>query len=380
MTEEKVLILHGWEDDSKKGFIPELVKTLTDKGYSSIAVDLPNTDTPKFEEWLDFTNDEIKKINDENLNIVGHSMGGLLALKLAEKYKLNRLVLVAPLGSKPSKEYFDSIEKDLTKEELEIYKKYQDRDINIKKIKENVKKVVFVFGKKDPWVNEEIRNFYSTKFKDVAEIKVFDNYAHMSETEGVKKLEEVENLFETKKQQESKKEEQKREVEIKVEETTQKQELKVEAQEKPKEAVQKVAEKYFLKKNEAMARGRSIPVSKRQCMYISSFIKNKKIDEAILDLEKVIKFKKAVPFKGEIPHRKGMMSGRYPIKASKIFIKILRGLKGNALVNGLDLEKTKITLASANWASRPRRREGTTAKRTHVLIKATEVEQLGEEI
>lgn len=355
MTEEKVLILHGWEDDSKKGFIPELVKTLTDKGYSAIAIDLPNTNTPKFEEWFDFTNNEIKKINSENLNIVGHSMGGLLALKLAEKYKLNKLVLVAPLGSKPSKEYFDSIGKDLTKEELEIYKKYQDRDININKIKENVKEIVFIFGKKDPWVNEDIRNFYSTEFKDVAEINVFDNYAHMSESEGVKKLEEVENLFENKKQQESKKEEQ-------------------------KEAVQRVAEEYLLKKNEALARGRSIPVSKRQCMYISNFIKNKKIDDAILDLEKVIKFKKVVPFKGEIPHRKGMMSGRYPIKASKIFIKILKGLKGNALVKGLDLEKARIILASANWASRPRRREGTTAKRTHVLIKAMEVERLGEEI
>jgi len=369
MSEEKVLILHGWEDDSKKGFIPELVKSLTDKGYSAIAIDLPNTNNPKFEEWFEFANNEIKKINSENLNIVGHSMGGLLALKLAEKYKLNKLVLVAPLGSRPSKEYFDSIGKELTKEELEIYKKYQDREINIDKIKGNAKEVVFIFGKKDLWINEEIREFYTSKFKDFAEINVFDNYAHMSESEGVKKLEEVENLFENKKQSIKK-------PETKTEEKTESEKEK----EKLNEAVQKTYEKYLLEKKETLARGRSIPVSKRQCMYISNFIKNKKIDEAILDLERVIKLKKAVSFKGEIPHRKGMMSGRYPIKASKIFIKILKGLRGNALVNGLDLERTKIMLASANWASRPRRKEGTTAKRTHVLIKAVEVEQLGDEI
>ncbi len=135
--------------------------------------------------------------------------------------------------------------------------------------------------------------------------------------------------------------------------------------------------KKIQKKEEAIARGRSIPVSKRQCMYISQFIKNKSIDKAITDLEEVIKFKRAVPFKGEIPHRKGklMMSGRYPIKASKYFIKILKGLRGNALINGMDLEKTKIISGSANWASRPMRKEGRKAKRTHVLIKAMEAEQ-----
>lgn len=131
------------------------------------------------------------------------------------------------------------------------------------------------------------------------------------------------------------------------------------------------------KKTEAFTRGTSLPISKKHSMYLGDFIKNKKIDDAIVDLEKVTKYKKIVPFKGEIPHRKGkgMMSGRYPIKASQFFIKMLKGLRGNALVNGLDLEKTRIVFSSANWAHRPPRREGRKAKRTHVLIKASEVEQ-----
>ncbi len=138
---------------------------------------------------------------------------------------------------------------------------------------------------------------------------------------------------------------------------------------------QKKVDKKIVKKEEAIALGRSLPVSKRQCMYICSFIKNKKIDQAISDLEQVIKFKKVIPFKGEIPHRKGsIMSGRYPIKASKLIIKVLKSLKGNALVNGLDLEKTKIVEGSSNWASRPMRSEGRRAKRTHILLKAKEIE------
>ena len=78
----------------------------------------------------------------------------------------------------------------------------------------------------------------------------------------------------------------------------------------------------------------------------------------------------AVPMRGEIPHRKGkIMSGRYPVKAAKEFIKLLKSLKTNALMNELELEKYKI-FCKANIASRPYRRFGKGRfKRTHVEIK-----------
>ncbi len=130
-----------------------------------------------------------------------------------------------------------------------------------------------------------------------------------------------------------------------------------------------------VKKEEAVARGLSLHLSKKHGMYLCSFVRNKKIDDAISDLEKVKLMKKAVPFKGEIPHRKGkgMMSGRYPVKGSGMFISMLKGLKGNVITNGMELEKTRISYASANWAARPARRGGRQAKRTNVLLKATEI-------
>ncbi len=134
-------------------------------------------------------------------------------------------------------------------------------------------------------------------------------------------------------------------------------------------------EKKIVKKEEAIAHAKNLHVSKRHGVYICQFIKNKKIDAAIRDLEEVIKLKKAVPFKGEIPHRKGkIMSGRYPIKGAKLFLPLLKGLKGNALVNGLDLDKTVINYASANFGFRPAKRTGGKAKRTNILLKAKELE------
>jgi len=127
------------------------------------------------------------------------------------------------------------------------------------------------------------------------------------------------------------------------------------------------------KKEEAIARGLNMPISKKHAMYICSFIKGKPIDLAISNLELVKKLKKAVPFKGEIPHRKGMMSGRYPVKASTYFIALLKSLRGNSLTNGLDLEKTRVVTASATWASRPTKRGGMRFKRTNVILIAKEI-------
>ena len=130
-----------------------------------------------------------------------------------------------------------------------------------------------------------------------------------------------------------------------------------------------------IKKENAVTIGRNLHISKKHGMYLCAFIKNKKIDDAIGDLNMVLKYKKAVPFKGEIPHRKGrgMMSGRYPVKATAIFINLLKTLKGNSIVNGLDIEKTTIFSAFSNWGSRPLRKGSVRGKRTNIVLEAKEI-------
>ena len=126
------------------------------------------------------------------------------------------------------------------------------------------------------------------------------------------------------------------------------------------------------KKTEAFVNVLSSPISTKHSMAVCKFIKGKKIEEAISDLKKVSMLKKAVPMKGEIPHRKGMMSGRYPKKTAEHFIKILKGLSANANVNGL--ENPVISEAIANLASRPYSKFGRVRKkRTHVKIIVKEI-------
>ncbi|OGZ35000.1 MAG: hypothetical protein A2174_02495 [Candidatus Portnoybacteria bacterium RBG_13_41_18] len=192
---EQVLFLHGWEDDSQSGVTPELKKNLESKGYDFYAFDAPNTKEPQFEEWFSFIKRKIKENKLKNFHLIGHSMGGHLAAKIAEKYKLRSLYLFAPVGFKPPEEYFERFQGILGIKEIEIFKKYQDRNLDVKKVKNNVEKIEIIFGEKDHWISEEIREFYFKNFKDFARINILKGYGHMSKDEGVSKILFLEDLF-----------------------------------------------------------------------------------------------------------------------------------------------------------------------------------------
>jgi len=123
------------------------------------------------------------------------------------------------------------------------------------------------------------------------------------------------------------------------------------------------------KKTEAVVNGRDLSVSLKHAVSLCNFIKGKEIDKAVSELEEVARLKRAIPMRGEIPHKSGMMSGRYPTKGAGIFIKLLKSLKSNAIANEIELEKYKLH-AIPNLASRPFRRFGQGRfKRSHVTIR-----------
>jgi len=152
---------------------------------------------------------------------------------------------------------------------------------------------------------------------------------------------------------------------------TPKKEIKKQDKEKKKEIVKK-PEKKIPKKTEAIVNSVSLPISTKYSVAICKFIKGRKIEDAITDLEEVLAHKKAIPMKGEIPHRKAkIMSGRYPEKAIEHFIKLLKSLLANSNAN--ELNNPVISDAIANIGSRPFGRFGRIRKkRTHVKIKVKE--------
>jgi len=161
-------------------------------------------------------------------------------------------------------------------------------------------------------------------------------------------------------------EEKKKEIE---EQKQDKQEEKKEVQEKKQET--KIQPKK-VKRDYAIVNGYSTPVSTKEAVAICRFIRGMSIKQAINELENVLRLKRVIPMKGEIPHRKGeAMAGRYPRVSSQEMIKLLKSLLANANFN--DMENPIISEAISNKAQRPFGKGGRTRKkRTHIKLVARE--------
>lgn len=134
-------------------------------------------------------------------------------------------------------------------------------------------------------------------------------------------------------------------------------------------------------KKKAIVRGLDLPISFKYARDICIFIKNKSPQHAIKLLESVARKEIAVPMRGEIAHKKNMPkgkpSGRYPVNASKVFIKLLKSLIANAGGKGMDTENLIIKIAKADRAPRPHRATRMAFgrkqfKRAHVLLETQE--------
>jgi len=113
---------------------------------------------------------------------------------------------------------------------------------------------------------------------------------------------------------------------------------------------------------EDIARGRvnEAPISPKHAIEIARFIKGMKLDDAAAYLQKVIALQKPIPFKRfnrNVPHRKGLVgwdAGRYPQKASRVYLRLLNNVRKNAEYNGLEGAQLRIVHVSANRGIRRR--------------------------
>lgn len=107
--------------------------------------------------------------------------------------------------------------------------------------------------------------------------------------------------------------------------------------------------------NVARAKANELNMSPKHSIEIAGFIRHQRVNDAIAYLNEVVKLKKAVPFRyfnRNVAHKRGLPgnwdAGRYPVKASKEYIRILESVKKNAEYIGLDAENLEIIHASAN--------------------------------
>lgn len=127
---------------------------------------------------------------------------------------------------------------------------------------------------------------------------------------------------------------------------------------------------------DARAQAVALPISLKQSAEICRAIRNKKCDVALRILEQTIEMTACIPysrFNRGVGHRTKTGPGRFPVKASKHILQVLKSVKANARQKGLDADSLTIKAAIAKQGPRtPRygRHRGRTAKRTHIEIVA----------
>ena len=96
ISQYNYVILHGYTGRNDKNFIPWLKHELQQRGAKVQAPQLPNTDNPTEVEQVQYVLDHVQF--DENTVLIGHSLGGLVAMRVLEKlpHKIHHLMLVAP--------------------------------------------------------------------------------------------------------------------------------------------------------------------------------------------------------------------------------------------------------------------------------------------
>ena len=122
--------------------------------------------------------------------------------------------------------------------------------------------------------------------------------------------------------------------------------------------------KYSIKPDEkaVKAMGRDMNVSFKDMIILAETVRGKKIPKAIKLMEDVITLTRPVEYKRYstgIGHRKGNQPkcAKYPKKAAKYVLAILKNLEANAEFKGMDPENVKIIHSQAQLGvCRPRRK------------------------
>ncbi|MFW6263281.1 MAG: 50S ribosomal protein L22 [Thermotogota bacterium] len=131
----------------------------------------------------------------------------------------------------------------------------------------------------------------------------------------------------------------------------------------------------------AIAKGGNFSISPKVSYEIGNMLRGKNSLKAVAFLERVISMEEAVPYKrfnSDVGHRKGnMASGRYPIKAAKVFLALLKSAISNAIDKGLNEEALKVIHVCANkgagqWHYGRQRRRQMKSTNLEIVVMETE--------
>jgi len=177
---KRVIMVHGWGGSPQKDWFPWAKSLLEEKGYEVIVPEMPDTDYPKIEPWVDKLKEAVGEIRESDV-LIGHSIG----CQAVERYlqtlsadtRLDKVILIAPWVILTRKTFEEMGEDE------EVVRSWYEEPIEYEKIK-NMARWTAVFSDDDPFVNYE-DNFRVYRDKLGAEIMSKKSQGHFASEQGV---------------------------------------------------------------------------------------------------------------------------------------------------------------------------------------------------
>jgi hypothetical protein len=173
---KRAFLVHGWGGSPGEGWFLWLKEELENKGFEVNALEMPNTENPKIDEWVPFLKKQVGKC-DEETYFVGHSIGCQTIIRYLEALpkdaKAGGVVFVAG--------WFHL--KGLEPEEMPIAKPWLETPIDLNKVLGHTKKFVAIFSDDDNVVPLSDSKIFKEKLN--AKIIVESKKGHFSEVKKV---------------------------------------------------------------------------------------------------------------------------------------------------------------------------------------------------
>lgn len=135
-----ILILHGIMGNSEENWFPWLKQQLTLQGHTVIVPNLPDTNHPSRQLWLDTVTSLLKNIDHSELIIIGHSLGVTTALDYLETCSQKIKLLVSVSG------FHQDYGLELNSNFL------SEKNIDLNTVKQNCTHFTVIYGDNDPYV------------------------------------------------------------------------------------------------------------------------------------------------------------------------------------------------------------------------------------
>ncbi len=172
---KKALILHCWFGSPIGDWYPWLTTELTKRGYEVWVPELPTfeTNAPDLETAIKFVMD--KNFVDSETIVIGHSLGTLLAMRLAERIQYAQAILLAAWDYN-----------DLTPEHASFWHNMIDHDL----CKKNVAKWSVLISDNDPYVTKILAGEVAGRF-GAEKIMVGPKGHFLAKDDGVTEVPEI---------------------------------------------------------------------------------------------------------------------------------------------------------------------------------------------